>query len=116
MPRLGFRAGRSEIDAGYVTARGSRAQLPAIKSHTRPKAAERPTPAAGRTPRSMRAGSAASSVGGPTTWQATEEELLARGMLPAVDFCRFALQLSGGGRVPDADHILSCPICLRRWR
>jgi hypothetical protein len=45
-----------------------------------------------------------------------EDQLLEQGLLPGIDYCRHAVELSTRGRVPDAGHLLGCPVCLRRWR
>jgi hypothetical protein len=45
-----------------------------------------------------------------------EVRLVEEGLLPGVDFCPHALQLNGLGRVPSAEHLLGCQVCLRRWR
>jgi hypothetical protein len=45
-----------------------------------------------------------------------EAELLAQGLLPGVDYCEHALEVSEAGRLPDSEHVLGCAVCLRRWR
>jgi hypothetical protein len=47
---------------------------------------------------------------------AEEDRLIEAGLLPDIDFCRKALALSANGRVPDAKHLSTCAVCLRRWR
>lgn len=45
---------------------------------------------------------------------ADEQALIEAGLLPGIDFCRYALKRSAAGRVPLAKHVQRCPVCLRR--
>ena len=47
---------------------------------------------------------------------AAEVQLRDQGLLPGIDYCSHAVELSTRGRVPEAAHLLGCPVCLRRWR
>jgi hypothetical protein len=58
----------------------------------------------------------ASRRGRARSRMAEEDRLIEAGLLPDIDFCRKALALSANGRVPDAKHLSTCAVCLRRWR
>ena len=45
-----------------------------------------------------------------------QDALVASGLLPDIDFCTHALELSTRGRLVGAEHRATCAVCHRRWR